>query len=169
MAKGAREKTRQTRRRIDAFCILILAGSLSPGCRDERSATDRGPTTSEATAKESAGTPGAIPISVRFPAEKFRPREILLPRDASELARHVKRAHEGGLRFRVSGSRHSANDAVVTDSISINLRNFKKLEYNEQDETVTVGAGVTVDQATTYLFERKKSLLGIPNEGGCMA
>ncbi len=88
---------------------------------------------------------------------RFEPRQILAPKDASELLGILQEHRDGAIR--VVGSRHAWSDGIVTDDVLIDMRHFNHVRVHEDASTgeprATVGGGCQI-----------KTLLAALNESG---
>ena len=88
------------------------------------------------------------------------------PRTEHEIADIVQRARRLGKKIRVVGSRHSYNDCFYSPSVLVSLESFKHIGViDERESTITIGAGVTVQELCDHLDDCGYALRWAGNSG----
>lgn len=91
---------------------------------------------------------------------KYASKEVLIPETEAEITDMIMNA-EG--QIKAIGSRHSFNDVADVDGTHISLEKFKKVSVNEEDKTITFGAGCTFWDLVEPLKEAKLALAQMPS------
>jgi FAD/FMN-containing dehydrogenase len=86
---------------------------------------------------------------------RFAPNQTRAPEDEEQLAHLVRRAAQAGASVRVVGSGHSSSSLVATSDILVSLEHLRTIRGRDGEPgEVTIGGGVTLDQAGKALLER---------------
>jgi L-gulonolactone oxidase len=139
---------------------------VSPSCSD---ASLQLRVWKEATADLPAGERHRVPIHVignHAGTLSMLAPPVQTPRTETEVADIVRRAGHSGRKIRVVGSRHSYNDCFYSPSELISLERFRTIgEIDEQQNTITIGAGVTVQELCDHLDRCGYALRWAGNSG----
>jgi FAD binding domain-containing protein/D-arabinono-1,4-lactone oxidase len=80
------------------------------------------------------------------------PAQRHTPTTLEEIVAIVKDAHARGQRMRVVGNSHSWSPLVPTEGVMICMQSFNAIHLSHDRRTVTMQAGVTVDQFAQFLL-----------------
>jgi FAD/FMN-containing dehydrogenase len=94
--------------------------------------------------------------------------KIWEPVDAAEVKTMVLEAIALNMTMKALGSRHSINDIICTDGIPISMEKLDDTVINEEDETVTVGAGKKMKDVMEFLQQNNRSFIHLPAYSKCV-
>jgi len=88
------------------------------------------------------------------------------PETEQEVQKIVNDAIKAGTTVKAFGARHSQSDIICTEGIPIDNHGLKFYQMNA-DNTVTLGAGVTLKEATKFLRTKGRAFKITPQFGNC--
>jgi FAD/FMN-containing dehydrogenase len=93
--------------------------------------------------------------------------ELRTPKDEAEVQNLVRTARSERKHLKIIGNRHSDNEGLCTDGITLSshkLDHIFGIEMFDGVETVRVETGATIFQVNEYLHDRQRSLgFGVPS------
>ncbi|ORX95594.1 FAD-binding domain-containing protein [Basidiobolus meristosporus CBS 931.73] len=92
-------------------------------------------------------------------------QKMAQPSNVFDLQRIVRNAYKNGGHVKGVGHLHSSSDIICTDGIGVNFDKFKKIKIHEDQQSVTVEAGVRVYDLVKYLSENGVGIANFPNIG----
>lgn len=102
----------------------------------------------------SAAEPVDVVLSRWSSSNVHSPKSCLSPRTENELIQAMRYASDNGLTIVAEGGGTGAFVPVTEKTVYVRMRHFGTLEYNESDQTVTVGGGVRTGQILRFLAAR---------------
>lgn len=99
------------------------------------------------------------------PYPQCKPSEyIRYPKSVADVVAIVKYAKMNNLTVKAFGIRHSQSDIICTEGIPVDMTGLTSYKMND-DFTVTVGAGVTMREATQFLRQYNRAFKTTPAFG----
>ncbi|UKZ81616.1 hypothetical protein TrVFT333_009388 [Trichoderma virens FT-333] len=101
-----------------------------------------------------ATEPADIALSRWSNSNVNRPKLCLSPSTENQLIQAIRYASENGLVVVAEGGGNGAFVPVTEQTLYLRMKHFDTLEYNESEQTITVGGGVRTSQLLRFLADR---------------
>ncbi|KAI1053747.1 hypothetical protein LB507_007414 [Fusarium sp. FIESC RH6] len=82
-----------------------------------------------------------------------RPALIITPNSESDIQTAIRIAKDNGLTILAAGGAHGTFVTVDSSTLYLDMKNFRTIELNKDNETVRVGGGVTTGEVIKVLAE----------------